>query len=105
VTKVTSVIFGKQIGYYASTVHDVIVAVKYLSYRNKLSGFQTASGRPYLGGDKFLFETSLAGKYINRATIQKLITRAVHLNELGVQLLDEDGLDFMDVVADIKLDY
>jgi hypothetical protein len=105
VTKVTLVIFGKQIGYYASTVHAIIVAVKYLPYGNKLSRLQTVSGRPYLGGDKFLFKTSLAGKYINRPTIQKLITRGAHLKELGVRLLDEDGQDLMDVVADMRLDY
>jgi hypothetical protein len=99
VVEVTFAIVGNRIEYYGSHLHGILAALKGLPHGSNLSTFRAVTSRPYLKNCNFSFKKCLAGKQTTGVMMKKFIERAERLKGLGIKLLDEEGLDLMNVIA------
>jgi hypothetical protein len=87
--------------YYVPCLHEMLVALRQLPQGSKLSTFRAEIICAYLEDAVFSFEHCLAGREMTDLMERKFIERAERLKKLGIRLIDEKGLELLDVVANM----
>jgi hypothetical protein len=90
---------GNQLEYYAPYLHNILSVQRKRPRGSKLSTFRAVIKDMYREDTIFSFEKCLAGRHMTGLMEKKLIERAERLKKLGIRLIDEEGLELLDVVA------